>query len=468
MADSCFYVWEPEGGPVSVELSLACVDALSARVREAAAVEEPQSRRGTEIGGLLLGRRIDPGKVRIEHFEELASEHRRGASFDLSPSDRVRLLRRVEKKRPTEVLGYFRSHTRLGMYLDENDNTVARQFFRKPTDVFLLVKPNGEAAPTGGFFFWRDGDIDRRQTPLPFPLDRGLLLTSGYRIALHPTSPAVVPAPIVQRLERRGWRTMTEAAATFLATAILVPALVFLGMGAWTRWHSEPAAKATAVRKAPQAEKAANIAPVLPPPSPVPEVLNAPPPAQQTAARRKRTPPAKQQALILAVPQKVITPIIGRRREEDAAAIAAPILRPAPGSPSALHLRKVRPYVSLEPLRASFLARTVGHIPLIGRIEHNRYSASGEYVPPRPLKEMTPHVPSDLARDLPTDLPIDLRIRVSKKGDVEETELLSKNVDPVFANLAVHAASHWDFEPARFHDRPVSCEMLAHFHFRPE
>jgi outer membrane biosynthesis protein TonB len=440
------------------------VDALSARVREAAAVPEPQSGRGTETGGLLLGKRLERGKIRIEHFEEVTSEHRRGASFDLSPSDRVRMLKRVERKRSLDVLGYFRSHTRLGMYLDENDYTVARELFRKPTDVFLVVKPNGDAAPTAGFFYWRDGDIDRRETALPFPLDRGLLLTSGYRIALHPTTPAVVPTPIMQLKESTRWRTVAEAGATFAATAVLVPCLVFLGMGAWSRWHSEPAVVHSQSRPLrqpdpPPAEASAPAA-VVPPPAPV----QAP---AASAPRRKRAP--VRQAVILTVPQRSTAPIIiGKRREEDAAAIAAPALHPNGGYPSALKLRKVHPYVSLEPVRSSFLHRTVGHIPLIGRIEKNRHATSEEYVPPKPLKEMAPHVPSDLARDLATDLPVDLRIRVSKDGAVEETELLTKNVNPVFANLAVHAASHWDFEPARFHDRPISCDMVAHFHFRPE
>ena len=465
MPESCFYVWEADGSPVTVELSLTSVDRLAGAVREAAAIAAAGERRGTETGGFLLGRRTGPATVRVEDFEVVSSEHRRGASFDLSPSDRVRMLRRLEARRSLSVVGYFRSHTRPGMYLDENDNFIARQFFRDPSQVFLLIKPNGQAAPTAGFYYWREGEIDRRQCLAPFPFDRALLLTSGYRVILEK---AAVPVSVltvreIARPPALAWQRWANAAGTFVLTAILAPALVFFGMGAWSKWRTSIGANVgSAVHHKADEETwipPPATGPIAPEEAPRPSPFRPVKPKPRQLTAETLPPPVR--------PATQYTP--GPARETMAAAIPPPALHPATPEPISklLRGRPVRPSVSLEPVRGSFLERTVGRIPLIGRLEKSKAKRGEQYVPPRPLKEIAPRVPPSLARELPPDSGVDLRIKVSKSGTVEETQLLSKDSDPVLANLAVHAASHWDFEPARFHDKPVPCEMVAHFHFRP-
>src|ERR1022692_1033036 len=100
----------------------------------------------------------------IEDFELAPCEHLRGPSYTLSPKDRRLLGTRLAHRRARQVVGYFRSHTRPGMYLDQEDFAVFSHYFPDPSQVFLLVSPATEGPAIGGFFFWEDGDVNRRST----------------------------------------------------------------------------------------------------------------------------------------------------------------------------------------------------------------------------------------------------------------------------------------------------------------
>lgn len=125
--------------------------------------------RRLEVGGLLLGRLTpeDKSTTVIEDFEPFESEHRRGPSYTLSETDRRRLEKRLSahaNRRDLRVVGYWRSHTRPGLYLDQEDYSVILTYFKDPSQVFLLVKPSAAGSRVSGFFFWEDGDI-RRDSP---------------------------------------------------------------------------------------------------------------------------------------------------------------------------------------------------------------------------------------------------------------------------------------------------------------
>lgn len=150
---SAGYVWEDPGDSIMVQVSLDLVERLGAAVHQGLG----PGLRGVEIGGILLGRML-PGlgrAVLIEDFEPVACEHLRGGSYTLSPKDRRLLGLRLARRGPRQVVGYFRSHTRPGMYLDQDDFTVFSQYFPDTGQVFLLVAPATEGAATGGFFFGR-------------------------------------------------------------------------------------------------------------------------------------------------------------------------------------------------------------------------------------------------------------------------------------------------------------------------
>ena len=178
------YEWEEPGKGLTVRLSLDVVERLGPQVVEAA---KSLPGRGVEVGGLLLGRAL-PGDRRltvIEDFEPLESEHLRGPSFLLSGKDRKTLegrLKRAGGRKGYYPVGYYRSHTRPGLYLDQEDFSLISSYFTEPGHVFLLLRPASDEPSAGAFFFWEEADI-RRQSPYhQFPFDTAQLLAGGHRI----------------------------------------------------------------------------------------------------------------------------------------------------------------------------------------------------------------------------------------------------------------------------------------------
>src|ERR1700719_4592379 len=111
-----YYVWELPGTPLVVHLQLDVIDRLSAEVmRGFGAIPK----RGAEVGGVLLGT-IEIGEraiVRIEDFECVPCDYRRGPSYLLSADDGAAFDDACQRSqphssRPNYAVGYFRSHTR--------------------------------------------------------------------------------------------------------------------------------------------------------------------------------------------------------------------------------------------------------------------------------------------------------------------------------------------------------------------
>ncbi len=163
MPTTALYHWSVAGCPVNVLIELPVVE----RLRAAALATDK------EIGGLLIGS-FDGNYTIISDFEEIESEHRRGIGYQLSSRDERKMAGRIEARshrKQANVVGLFRSHRRPGLYLDESDNGLLSSYFHNPQQVALLVKPENGAAVTGGFFFWEDGEVNRKQTYLQFPMD---------------------------------------------------------------------------------------------------------------------------------------------------------------------------------------------------------------------------------------------------------------------------------------------------------
>jgi hypothetical protein len=208
-----FYEWSVAGQPLSIQLSLELIDRLRDDVMKGFwAVPK----RGAEVGGILLGRIVageNGATVWVEDYEPVNCEHRRGPSYVLSEADRRRMERTLRRAGgEAQVVGFFRSHTRLGLYLDQDDFSVIQSYFANPNHVFLLVRPHATKPLAAGFFFWEEGSIRRQATYKEFPLGRAELLKSmGFeqpqeeeappptaRAAARPALPAAPP--------RRQWR----------------------------------------------------------------------------------------------------------------------------------------------------------------------------------------------------------------------------------------------------------------------
>ena len=121
-AASPLFTWEVSGKPVAVQIPHGIVDRLE---KEAVESFRSLSSRGSEIGGLLLGR-ITPGQpamVTIEEYEAVPCDYSRGPLYRLSEADAARMDQIIEQRNAggIAVVGFFRSHTRKGLGLDADD-----------------------------------------------------------------------------------------------------------------------------------------------------------------------------------------------------------------------------------------------------------------------------------------------------------------------------------------------------------
>src|SRR5215467_11657614 len=128
---SAYYLWEFPEKPVSVRLSLDVVDRLERDVLESF---RAITARGSEVGGLLLGR-SEPGpaiRTIIESYELFPCDYTRGPLFLLSEEEKGRLEDMIRRKKSIPgqagaVVGFFRSNTRKDLTLDEEDLDMFRE-----------------------------------------------------------------------------------------------------------------------------------------------------------------------------------------------------------------------------------------------------------------------------------------------------------------------------------------------------
>jgi len=151
-----YYVWDVPGKSVTVHIHLDTVDRILAEVmRGYGAVPK----RGVEVGGVLIGS-IEKGTrtiVRIEDFEPVACEYKRGPSYLFVAGDREAFedtCRRWEPNpvQPTFAVGFFRSHTREGFSLCAEDMELMDHYFPSPAGVALLIKPYATKVSVASFF----------------------------------------------------------------------------------------------------------------------------------------------------------------------------------------------------------------------------------------------------------------------------------------------------------------------------
>jgi protein TonB len=178
-AAGSFYRWEAPGKPISVLMSLDLIDRLEREVLESF---KAVTKRGSEIGGVLVGR-VVPGAVTtvtVEQFEPVECSYSRGPLYLLTDEERAGLAATVARVKNSAagltVTGYFRSNTRRELVLDEEDLAIASESFSDPTNVLLLVRPFAMKPSAGGFFIWEDGRMEGESTSLQFAFKRGELV----------------------------------------------------------------------------------------------------------------------------------------------------------------------------------------------------------------------------------------------------------------------------------------------------
>lgn len=164
-------MWQVPGKPVRIHLSLEVVDRLQQDVMRGFG---SVPRRGAEIGGILLGA-VESGSrdVRVEAYELISIEYKLGPSYRFSGKDAEtfeKALQALRGRRTSRPVGYFRSHTREGVGLSDEDRALVAKSFPEPEAIVLLIRPFATKPSVAGFYFKENGAFQDGSPPVEFPL----------------------------------------------------------------------------------------------------------------------------------------------------------------------------------------------------------------------------------------------------------------------------------------------------------
>jgi len=495
--------------PLAARLNVQVIDDINTAI---VGIRSSDRGRDLEIGGILLGSIEGEDSdsrpiVYVERFQPIISEHRRGPSYVLSDRDKKELAKKLEwwnnngRKEGLQPVGFFRSHTRRGLYLDNDDFGVLQQYFSGPASLFLLVRPVAGSSSVGGFFFWGKSDIHREASYQEFPFDsRHLPLISAERVISVARAPQPEEKPTTRSLMRPAPQAILEPVAVAAANLvrrqpfwlqIAVPLVVGVALGVvvfavTTRGTAPRTTVRTAQNSAPAGSpKSGPRVPapnhgILQKPSPIepksrpmmvgptepPEAEPAKVPVAKPVTTADRTRISKPAANPMGSASRVNT---ATNSEPVPAAVLAPPPVVAsthpPAAPLAFitaparveNLRRPAPVatVTVEAVSGSKLGRIVGKIPGFRRRQ--------EFIPARPIHQVAPAVPAD--ERLERSVPVDLRVTVDHAGHVAAVEQASRGADSELVRLATDAARSWQFVPARKNDETVTSEVILHFTF---
>jgi TonB family protein len=482
------FVWEDPGDSIMIQVSLDLIEKLGAAVHAGLGTGP----RGVEIGGILLGRTL-PGfgrSILIEDFELSPCEHLRGASYTLSPDDKAVLGTHLARHKARQVVGYFRSHTRPGLYLDLDDFAVFSRYFSEIWQVALLIRPSREGPATGGFFFWEEGDVNRRATYREFPFDRTLLATGDFPISGG--QPALVPAsrsaPVLLPMPKSKARRKLPSIPWVVVPLI---AILFLIAGFFVSEKQEPAPAEVPVTMANPAAQPVVSQP--PPQVAVAPPVSAPAEGNPVPVAAASAPVVGEPASIAAAPAPAAVKPAPAAEVKPKAAVKPkprtapkPLLKLASSPPTTvtrMPLREIEqppalttPAERLESKLPAFLHSKVGAPPPVADVTYEAphpgvfrrafrkiegpEGDTDAFVPPSPTRKVAPMKPANAG---PDTRPVDVKVFIDESGKVSRAQVLTKGSD--FASAALTAARQWQFTPARKHDKAVSSELVLHFRF---
>ena len=197
-----YYVWQEPGKKIAIHLYFDVIDRLNYEVMQGFGA---LPRRGAEVGGVLLGRVDSSGDDRlvyVEDCEPVPCEYNFGPSYNLTEREQEALGQVLERWKPgpdrrISVVGFYRSHTRKDLFLDERDLAVCSAHFSSPSSVFLVVKPFATRSPLAGFFFWEDGHIHSEAPYAEFSFHRRDLGGGDPRPVRPSFKKSVEPVPVL-------------------------------------------------------------------------------------------------------------------------------------------------------------------------------------------------------------------------------------------------------------------------------
>ncbi len=191
---SALFRWEVPDRPCSVYVSLDVIDRLE---RETLEAFKAITRKGSEIGGILLGRTAQAGKriITIEEYESVECDYSRGPLYILADADRKRIEQAIARLKAAGnaagIVGFFRSNTRRDIALDDDDLALMKDYFADPSNLCMLVKPFAMKPSTAAFFLWENGQIKGDECHLPFAFKRSELEKQFANLIIQPDDPSL-------------------------------------------------------------------------------------------------------------------------------------------------------------------------------------------------------------------------------------------------------------------------------------
>src|ERR1700744_818245 len=260
LVDVEYFDWEPDGSPVSIHMHRDTIDAISRDVTDA---WKTLARPVLETGGLLLGR-VEAGErptVWINRYQPVECRHKAGPRFVLDEEDKAGLEKAAAEvlAGETAVVGFYRSHLRDGLQLEDSDFDLVRRYFSDAADLILLIKPENPSTMSGQFFVHGAGTGDTAVGPaFPFrghpavgaaeepfradvtPRERPRRLVPDFgplQNAVAPVEPAVqevvsAPERVVPE-PRFNWRTEAEPRSKWRTAVALAGAFLLVGGLLW-------------------------------------------------------------------------------------------------------------------------------------------------------------------------------------------------------------------------------------------
>jgi len=455
-----FYRWQVSS--FTVHLALDVVERLSEQL------QSPRMKPAEEHGGILYGRVLQGNSVEIDGFEFIRSKHYRGAPYDLSLSERrgferrIRSLARREGLRP---IGFFRTHLRPGLFLDQSDFALLTEAFSGGPGIALAIRMTEPTEPSAGIFFREGGDIDRSRTKLMFPFDAGLLRAQGP-IEIDESVPALPP-----RMPARIFRAR-PAWLVGLAGGLAGSILTFAALSAFHQSNNRLAVPVSPM-SVPRTEFGGSaISPFSEASQPTLEA----PPADfddtqsddiATGAALARKPQAVTPLPLLPPPASVepLVPVTRDTSPPPPAAPAAAISSPAPAPTPAVKGRRITVDINVEPKEGPMLkrvaGRVAGHVPFLGRLRHHNDTVS-----PRPAANLVPPIPAQVSRDLDDEVRVDVEASIDDTGMVRDAEV-TQGAGTEFGPLAAERVRSIAWQPARSGDRNVPMDVIVHYRFNP-
>ncbi|MBC7928744.1 MAG: hypothetical protein H7039_24125 [Bryobacteraceae bacterium] len=186
-----YLTWTDPDRSLTVRISHTVIRKLNVEVMKGFGVTK---RRGTELGGILLGQKTAfPDIVTVEDCEPVPCEYAYGPSYVLSAGDMARFAEAVAIARDSAI-GYFRSHTRDGLSLDAADAELFREFFGSGGHIALIAKPFATTPPAASLYFPHAGELRANEETFQFSLS-----PSTEKIVVEKT-----PVPVPQALRNSG------------------------------------------------------------------------------------------------------------------------------------------------------------------------------------------------------------------------------------------------------------------------